>query len=65
MGSWGYYSWPMGPRSRSEQEEIFAEQAADAERMQWYEELMACEDYAVEEVKSDEGGWGAWMGGEL
>lgn len=66
MGVWGYFQPPLEPPEPPEWEELdrIAEQESldeFVEREISYRDAMEiCEDIAT-----DEGGWGAWMGGEL
>jgi hypothetical protein len=64
MGSWGFYDYPSEPRqpSDAEIEEFLAEWEEKEAELEWHTELREQLD---NEVSTDEGGWGAWMGGEL
>lgn len=74
MGAWGYYAWPSEPPDEPEGydpdrgwwEEMAEQESLSAfiEQEMSYEEAVA-EDIRVEDIATDEGGWGAWMGGEL
>lgn len=74
MGSWGYHQHPFEPPDRSdylypyesEEECEFWEEWADrASEIEFAEREMSYEDAVYEDIATDEGGWGAWMGGEL
>lgn len=79
MGQWGYYDYPSTPpdngwwQEMAEQESMseFIEQEMSYEASNHYYPSGADEESfedamaECEEVASDEGGWGAWMGGEI
>ncbi len=73
MGSWGYYNYPTEPPDKPEF-------VPDYKNRDWWEEMAEVNSmsdfieqevsYAdslevAEDIATDEGGWGAWMGGEL
>jgi hypothetical protein len=65
MGTWGYYQPPLEPPDRSVWEEM-AEEAEQESLEEFIEvEMSYADSWEYEQINSDEGGWGAWMGGEL
>lgn len=66
MGVWGYYQPPLEPVEGPEWE-VFDRIADEESLEEFVEREISYADslYAYEDIATDEGGWGAWMGGEL
>lgn len=72
MGVWGFWQRPSQPTDKSDYEREADAMDRDSEE-EFIEREMSFEDSLVqydrydeyEGITTDEGGWGAWMGGEL
>lgn len=71
MGVWGYFQPPLEPSYGSDYERECDALDRDSEE-EFIEREMSYADWlddgmldTWEDIASDEGGWGAWMGGEL
>lgn len=73
MGVWGFYAHPSEPPDKPEftpdyEDMDWWDTMADvASEMDFIEREMSYADAMgqAESIATDEGGWGAWMGGEL
>lgn len=65
MGTWGYYDYPTEPRSAPS--DYWWEDMAEVESLEEFieQEMSYADSVEYEDIATDEGGWGAWMGGEL